>query len=567
MSPEHIHQEESQNQNINTGNQTTTQKNQGFEDNRGASPVMEEESAGLDQLAQQMTVPGFIDSLRDAQAMNILKNVFDSNWFKAKDVLLMDQWDNVNPGHDKGLALMKRMITLRTNTWAAFVKKTVPGIVAAVEKMQQNTEFADLVNPAKLEENLRLGVPAGSDALTADIDIPLKGENTEIGLNILNVAFYNEFGVESGSLFDINLYSSDWMFGGNQIEGEAGEATYQPRVEFALDEAGTAKKDDQNEVWSMVKIRRNLTAEEWSSYKASILADIMEVDQHKDMEKKMALVEREYNKFDQSVQARLQEMFGATVDEMDHYAKDAAITTASNSIYEEKALVIKALRLEIKKLQASQEELAPGTIEARIHVLHNEIAKALTYANEVYATQGAVLHTVYGKQGAVKDAEAIQTGDKEVNLEMAGVSDKSEVTSVKYALTKEMYLQSANENVGDTLHAINHYADNGPYGGYRAGKYLDRMIEATIFLLGETEASKLPNYVMLKKIATNAVKEKKGDDGKINAGNDPKAVTKEGSYFRFMGPKDLQNIKKWTLAYGAAMTTAYKNSKKSEESV
>ena len=536
---------------------------------RVALPVTDVES-----LARRITVPGYIDALTDEDSMEILQTVFGSNWFHAKDVLLMDAWGSTKPNHAYGLALMKKFITLRTNTWAAFVAKTVPKIVAAVDRMKSDTAFTDLVNPAELEKNLKLGVPAGSDALTADIDIPLKGENTEIGLNVLNGAFATEFGVESGTLFDINLYASDWMFAGNQIAGENGVVTYLPKEEFAkdpatgkgfeLDAAGIAKKDSQNEIWSMVKIRRNMADDvEWAEYKAAILSQITDDNERQDTAKKCAVVEQEFAKFDKSVKDRIELMFGATDAEMDHYKKEAATTTASNSIYEEKALMIKALRLEIKKIIGLEQ--APSVIEARVLALHKLIAESLTYANEVYATQGAVLHTVYGKQGADKETIALKTGKKadgsvaNVDLGLAGVTERDGITGVKYALRSEMYLQSANENVGDTLHSLNHYEENGPYGAYRAGKYLDRLVEATVFLLGKDKAEALPGYAELAEIAQKAVKEKKGEDGKISAGSDPMVLTVEGSYFKNKTPEDLLEIKVLTKAFGVAMTTTYKN--------
>lgn len=531
-------------------------------------PKLAEQVTDVESLAKKITTsPGYIETLTEKDAMDILKNVFGSNWFHAKDVLLMDGWGTTKPDHVQGLALMKKLITLRTNIWADFVAKTVPSIEAAVNKMKKDPALADLFNPAELEKNLKMGVPAGSDALTADIDIPLKGENTEVGLRMLNVAFFNTFGVESGTLFDINLYASDWMFGGDQIKGEDGVVTYKPKEEFDLDEAGIEKKDAQNEVWSMVKIRRNMTAGEWGTYKDSILSGISDPAEAKIVEKRCAVVEKEFAKFDESVKTRIELMFGATTNEMDHYKKEADITTASNSIYEEKSLKVKALRLEIKKLQGLKAPAAD--IEARVLSLHNEIANGLTYANEVYATQGAVLHTVYGKQGAVKDTKALQTGLKEdgseakVDLGMAGVTERSQITAVKYDLRKEMYLQSANENVGDVLHSLNHYKENGPYGAYRAGKYLDRLVEATVFLLGKEKAETLPGYAVLAIIAVNAVKEKKGEDGKINAGSDPMAVTIDGSYFKNQTPKDLEKIRALTSSFGVALTIAYKNEKKS----
>jgi hypothetical protein len=592
---EKVLSEDNQQQSVNTENtsKNNTNANQtGFEDNtteaanakalqgelttKGPQQMRQEMAervaltvTDVESLAKRITSPGYIESLTDEDAMKILKTVFGSNWFHAKDVLLMDGWGATKPDHSYGLALMKKFITLRTNTWEAFVTKTVPNIVATVNKMKENSDFQDLVNPADLEENLKLGIPAGSDALTADIDIPLKGENSEIGLNMLNGAFSTEFGVESGTLFDINLYASDWMFGGDQIKGKDGEVTYLPKEEHALNEAGIEKKDDQNEIWSMVKIRRNMVDDvEWAEYKSSILSQITDDKELQDTAKKCAVVEKEFAKFDASVKKRIDLMFGATFNEMDHYKKEAATTTASNSIYEEKALKVKALRLEIKKVNDSQ--MNTDDKEARILALHNEISEGLTYANEVYATQGAVLHTVYGKQGAVKETKALKTGFKEdgkvakVDLGMAGVSKRDDIKGVKYALRDEMYLQSANENVGDTLHSLNHYEKNGPYGAYRAGKYLDRLTEATVFLLGYDTAVDLPGYAELKEIAENAVKEKKGEDGKISAGSDPMAVTVEGSYFKNKTPSDLLEIRRLTKTFGVAMTTAYKNGKKAK---
>jgi hypothetical protein len=534
----------------------------------GLEPIAEE--TPLDLLGESMMEPGFIDALSSDQVMDILKNNFGSSWFHAKDVLLMDQWDNVNPGHANGMALMNKLILLRTETWKGFVDATLPQIVAAVNAQKEEPGFEAIENPAELEENLKLGIPAGSDALTADIDIPLKGKNTEVGLRMLNVAFFNTFGVESGTLFDINLYASDWMFGGNQVKGKKGVVTYTPKEEETLSPEGMVKKDDQNEIWSMVKIRRNMTDDaEWAEYKSTILSQITDDRERQETAKKCAVVEKEFAKFDASVKERIDLMYGATFDEMDHYSQDAAITTESNVIYEEQVMKVKEMRIEIKRLKAL--DAAPEVLEPMVLAMHDTVARGLTYANEVYATQGAVLHTVYGKQGAVKDTKALQTGKKEdgseakVDLGLAGVTNRDEITGVKFNLRKEMYLQSANENVGDTLHALKHYKENGPYGVYRAGKYLDRLVEATVFLLGEDVAEQLPNYRILAEIAKNAVKEKKGKDPKINAGNDPKQVTVSGSYFKGKTEKDLAKIKKWTLAFGSAMTVAHKNQKTETE--
>ena len=62
---------------------------------------------------------------------------------------------------------------------------------------------------------------------------------------------------------------------------------------------------------------------------------------------------------------------------------------------------------------------------------------------------------------------------------------------MKYVLSKEMYVQSVNENVGDTLHSLEHNADDPQYAVYRAGKYIDRLCEAAIELIGVEKVRKI----------------------------------------------------------------------------
>ena len=50
---------------------------------------------------------------------------------------------------------------------------------------------------------------AGSESATSDIDLPMKGSNTEISVSIINPGFRDYFKVpfDSGMVFDINIYS------------------------------------------------------------------------------------------------------------------------------------------------------------------------------------------------------------------------------------------------------------------------------------------------------------------------------------------------------------------------
>jgi hypothetical protein len=217
---------------------------------------------------------------------------------------------------------------------------------------------------------------------------------------------------------------------------------------------------------------------------------------------------------------------------------------------------VKALRLKIAKVK-QVDGSKPEVIERLLLELHNEIARGLTYANEVYATQGAVLHTVYGKQGAKKKLEELQA--EHVKDPTKGLTkDGDKITAVKYALSKEMYVQSVNENVGDTLHSLEHNADDPQYAIYRAGKYINRLCEAAVELIGAGEVAKIPAYKPLELIGTKSVEEKSG-----KAGEDPMAVHEKGSYFSTFNAISMSGVKSKAIELGAMTIASHKRQKMS----
>lgn len=137
-----------------------------------------------------------------------------------------------------------------------------------LKKKAANEKLADL----NIEgENFGLKDSVGSESVTSDIDLSAKGENTELGVAIINEEFRKVYGQEPGAFFDINVYSSDWMFGGDQVDSEVeGEYRVKPKEEKNLSEKGAKLKNDQNEVWSMVKIRRNMEPSDWVTYKNAL---------------------------------------------------------------------------------------------------------------------------------------------------------------------------------------------------------------------------------------------------------------------------------------------------------
>jgi hypothetical protein len=507
--------------------------------------------------------------LNDNVLLDVLKEPLESNWFKAKEVLTADSWPGIGqeqiPPHIHSIALMQALVNMRGRVWQKFSLNVMrEKIKPALEKKKlANNKLKDL----NIEgDNFGLKDSVGSESVTSDIDLSAKGENTELGVAIINQEFRAIYNQEPGAFFDINVYSSDWMFLGDQIKStNEGEYLVKPKEEFDLSPEAKVKKNDQNEVWSMVKIRRNMDPSDWVAYKNSVLLDLPE-SESVNMQRKFMDAELEYNTFKITVEQAIVEAENAAQEETtkatsqkiakqkksafqqdgeDHHAAAALEMQVSNKQYEKIIEQVKILRLQISKLKAIGIN-GGDEVETLILQMHNQISRGLTYANEVYATQGAVLHTVYGKQGAKKDLAKMK-GKKN----LAG----EDITSVKYQLSKEMYLQSMNENVGDTLHSLHHFEHDPQYAVYRAGKYIDRLCDAVKELIGD-EALKISVFGRLFEIANNSVTEKSGA-----AGQDPMATHEESSFFHTFTKSQLPTVKSMALALGSQATNIFKKQK------
>lgn len=501
----------------------------------------------------------------DDVMLDLLLGPFEANWFKAKACLTMGQWPpqcgtNVPP-HEVGVKLMHALVRMRKAKWTEFVTTVVKpqfrermamfgaiqGPLTDLPKMPPARAKGDaspptdrplgrhsVANPAALGVDLQSDLDlqakkdadaktgknlqeifdsVGAEAVTSDVDLASGGSNSELGVQFVNSRFRTHFKpgrvipYDPGTVFDINLYASDWIHGetetGRTAVDGGQKVTLTPGAEVPeMTGADTATRDRRMEVWSLVKVRRNLSDEEWQTYTGTITRSLQGPELVA-MQGKLDEADREYRKFEANVTQRQQAMM-ASIQAQEQaffhrrpsafgaanagFAGDAHTTRASNAIYEETLQTVKELRLRIKTLQA-----APVKNDALISSLGvqlaDKIAEALTYANEVYATEGAVQHTVL-KQGSAKKAE------------------KLNVKEVDYALRPELYLQSVNENVGDALHSLHHFEDVPPYAVYRAGKYLARLCDAASLLLG-SGAPALPNFARIKEIADKSVQLKK----------------------------------------------------------
>jgi hypothetical protein len=499
--------------------------------------------------------------LSDDILLDILKRPFEANWFKAKACLAMGNWPSVvetPPPHDGCIDMMEALVDMRSRKWDSFYKIYHP------------KAKAELKDPT-----LDIPPPDGSQSVTSDIDLSVKGAQSEAAVEYFNTMFKSHFGVafEPGTMFDINLYSLDWMHGQDETISEKDKegnraSTIVPAKENNLQALNLNAMTDRaatQETWSYVKIMRNLSTTEITAYKADVLkAFTPPLDPYIKMAKKLDDAEQETIRFKANVDERAEEMkaafdakmlekgldskksafkTGANAHESEaHFQEEALKMSASNAIYQETIKEVKKIRTRIKTVKDGGIDPQLQSIENLAKLLANKIAEALTYANEVYASEGGVLHTVYGKQKADKKKAAYAAG-----------ADTKDIKTVKTVLSKEQYIQSVNENVGDSVHSLNHYGHMPKYAAFRSGKYLDRLCEATE-LLDERLAPGFPHYDELKLLGTTAAKEKTG-----KLGADPLAAN-DHVLFGTFDPAGIATLKQHILTFGAAVTSHFNRS-------
>jgi len=543
----------------------------------------------LEGLAYSLEAVVEICDKNDEKLLEVLKSPLEANWSLARNCLLMNQWPIPvpMPSREASKQLMQSLVGMRGRKWDEFAAKTKPLIKDKVQQVAETrrrsifkTTYADL--KASSNAKLDIGEAVGSQSVTSDIDLALKGDNTEIGVELINEEFRKEFNVpfDPGTVFDINVYSLDWMHGQTEVKEPENNAiaTFNPEPEKRSqlsDQKVHQERNDRLEIWSLVKIRRNLNEVQWERFQSEILTSISEGRDSKAMQDKLSNADQEYKQFQEKVKttltdmvpqleekearqlgyqklndkekAHLRQALGRSYVEYEHeHHSEAQEMRASNKIYQEIILQVRNLRLQLDRLQSSPLTPENHQLIAKLsNQLSDTMAAALTYANEVYATEGAVLHTVYGKQGAAKKLEKLRIGDPANNI-----PPRPNLTAVKFNLTPQHYLQSVNENVGDALHSLDHYKTQPAYAVYRAGKYLERLCEAADYLLGA--AKDIPQYGHLYQIGQEAVRAKSGA-----VGQDPMEIYGNSFFVEFINDKDLNNLKNQIIAFAAQVSAIF----------
>lgn len=358
------------------------------------------------------------------------------------------------------------------------------------KKVLQSTKKkvnSDKKDPKGLEE----WAAAGSTGLTSDIDVNLKGTQTEYAVKIFNELFRREYSKEAGVVYDVNVYALDFMheFKGvksddHLIVGQEGKR--KGMEQGGIKDANKAKDDLKNqEEWATLKIRLYMNAQEWQTHKQEIDPNGAQADH-------WARVENKYKAYRNNLRGAMWGRVGKAIrksedveksgyqqiqKQADTFTKGTAHDPenisigASNDVYEKRLIDVSKARNRLEVLVKTYNKLVNNDGQA-LHEENNDqvqtlsdridnsllqlrelVSEAALFSNEAYLTDGAVNHTVPGLQGGNK-----------IEVSKAGT------------------LHAVQENMADTLKEISRHGGTIGEAAFKSGKYFWRMADAALNL-------------------------------------------------------------------------------------
>lgn len=339
----------------------------------------------------------------------------------------------------------------------------------------------------------------GSDNPESDYDLTVrthpnkKDDKTKWDYQIVQLAneeLSKDFGgVPPGILFDTNLYA--------EAAAAPQVLTEEQKADPAIKAMGAMKEQGQD-VGALMKLRRFMEWDEYEDYKAGVLKGIADPDDR-------ALVIRQFEEADSlffiaraeqlrkaaalnpDAEAGKQELaeinaIPATpagqkqlAELADHLEHDGARAMAvNNAIYVEKLTEVRELEDQYDKATDPKEKAG---LLARLKSCQ---ADATFFAAEAYHSEGPLQHVVKAGQSSRLEIEGDgNTYPTPEGKTKAGAIEEKKQEKLR-ALSPNQMLQSFNENLGDLLKDLRHYASE-PFPGlgfYRSSKYIERLCDA-----------------------------------------------------------------------------------------
>ncbi|WP_204105697.1 MULTISPECIES: DUF4157 domain-containing protein [Spirulina sp. CCY15215] len=453
---------------------------------------------------------GTLPQVNEKDAKLILHQDFYSNWFLAQEYLLNPKkWTERNKQESEAQqhsevfkGLMKILLKLReseTNELLTIVR----------DELKQQKQFQNLSKDEVLKWSA-----AGSQSLTSDIDVNLKGAGSIPAVGLFNKYFKTKLGwsLDPGTVYDVNVYAQDFMTpkAGKGAPFEKGENEQQPTI-TPIQEVEELNTGDQSsslsfdafainqDVWSMVKMRIYMTESEWNAYKNEMLVNAKEDSSPDGLARELQVqaqiedAEGYYQEYKSNLETKIHEIENSG-DQIytnmrsvltqgqnylsEHQQEASKKMIAANLIYEEKLKEVTQLRQELQSLKQNSPQAVAKIKEIGIQ-LKNVLSEAILYSNEAYFTQGAVHFAVIGQQIGKGESKLIMSEDE--------------------------HLHSFREQVGDTLKVLGEYQDSTiDKAIMKAGKYIDRMAKSAIPLFEGIDPSN--DYNKLAQVGAAAAK-------------------------------------------------------------
>ncbi|MFE3553449.1 hypothetical protein ACFXKW_00995 [Streptomyces sp. NPDC059193] len=387
----------------------------------------------------------------------------------------------------------RRLLEDAGNDWVT-AKEMYGGSGGSADRMREVFFYRKLLIDSMLLR-LRARYPhlrirsVGSNNPTSDYDITVSGAGAAAAVALFNAEFRAEWGKESATVFDVNLYVKDFMpergnFAFPYVPGTEGlrwqetellvgggrerlrPRHWTPRTDGGWEGVGartlSAEAPDpqgivepggamaremaeaDQDVAALSKLRKYLTAEQWRAY-VERLTGLLPAPAAEVARVRHATADAVHRRAVRELAGRLRTETGqvrpathdeAYIEDLEHSSPDVVIR-ARNLIYSELA----------GRLGEAQQQFAADPSDDLALRIRRDTSYSLWHAMEAYHSQGAVLDVV-GKQAG-------------------------SAVSVSGA----HYLQSFNEQLGDLLKDLRHYTDAGE-AFYRSAKYLQRMTAA-----------------------------------------------------------------------------------------
>lgn len=292
---------------------------------------------------------------------------------------------------------------------------------------------------------------AGSDNLTSDYDVQLYDDGSLEGnpgrvIAEFNTDFRQRYGLESGTLFDTNLYDPSC-----RLPRElATEDRYIAESERRTD----AANDNSQIVGSLAKVRKFADVEVWAKLHFGIKAACRTDDQRARVEAHFAGAAKLITTMRNQIAGELAHA-GDKPNENDRLRATNILYTRAlqdvQSARKAQELILRDLHAEVtpEARNASHDLLDAATLWRK-----QAMVNATLFAHEAYHSEGPMIGVVGIGQGVIARSFEYQRPDPSNNGTKSWGESQPRTNPV---LRRAHILESFNENFGDALKDINHY--------------------------------------------------------------------------------------------------------------